>query len=262
MKDSKKTFKGFSIRYPVYTVTTPQTGEEFNVRSLTVSEVDFLKESLPKQNTAYDQINKIIWDAVESSPPNINSYQDFMERTTMKDREALIYGIYYMTFGEKKEFDIHCENIQCNSKNTIAVELDKIMSINKYPYSRSIINSYKIANAQGAVEKEMDKILSETAWPSFTGLESPPEGMPEASARQDEYFKTYFEKYDETRKVINKSAFEPNKEKYYEQKGGFVDEMEPPTSVVNNSITVSPVVVLLAFVITDLICFSILITSR
>lgn len=149
-------FRGIDIKYPTYSVITPQTGLSFCVRSLNVSEVSRLKNSLSTPSKAFSLVNETIWDAIVSKPDIITNYSDFCSLITLKDREALLYGLHVMTFGYDRDVKMFCD--QCTAENNIKYSLDKIFSIKPYPKTEQMKNMYKVAKE---VDKERDEFMEE-----------------------------------------------------------------------------------------------------
>jgi len=163
--------------YPHYTVICPQTGVTFDVRTLNVQEVNQLKGSMMVQSKTPSLINKIIWGAIESKPDEITDLNTFKQMVTLRDREAILYGIYCSTFGDEEEFRVTCRN--CEHEEPIKVSMEKLFSINAYPGSESMKNSYKLARITGDADydSEVEKAI--------TNGEPPPEGMPANIAKFD-----------------------------------------------------------------------------
>jgi len=151
-------FSGFTIKYPEYTVITPQTGLTFTTRSLNVSEVSKLRGSLAAPSKIYSIINEIIWDAITTKPDFIDSYDIFKKSITLKDREALLYGVHVMTFGYEREVKIPCQ--LCTIENNIKFNMKNTFSITPYPKSESMKNMYKLdREVYGVRDEEMEKII-------------------------------------------------------------------------------------------------------
>jgi len=154
-------FRGFKIKMPVYTVVCPQTGLSFDVKSLTVAEVTKLRTSLTTPSKATFIINEMLWGALERKPDFIDSENDFKKITTLRDREALMYGCYISTFGENREFTVSCTS--CAYEQSTDVNLPSIFSMEVYPGSTGVKTDYLIAKSSGdtevdeAVEKEIVK---------------------------------------------------------------------------------------------------------
>lgn len=138
-------FKGFQFQMPVYTVITPQTGETYGIRSMTVAEVNSLKTSLVTPNKIHNLINRIIWECISERPSHIVDPVSFKRNTTTLDREALLYGLYHSTFGNTREFSVQCAN--CDFEQLLKVDMDKIFSFNAFPGSRAVKDSYKASKA-------------------------------------------------------------------------------------------------------------------
>jgi hypothetical protein len=123
-------FKGFDIKYPEYEVVTPQTRNSFNLRSLNVQEEEKLKGSLLTPSKINDHLNKCIYDACVGKPPTIVTYDDFLKKTTLKDRDALLYGLYHITYEEIRNYDITCAS--CRKDYPVTVKASATFDMNPY----------------------------------------------------------------------------------------------------------------------------------
>ena len=173
-------FKGFKIKYPTYTVTCPQTGFVFDVRSLNVAEVSTVKTSLTVPAKAASLINKAIWDVLESKPEFIKTFDEFKKAVTLRDREALLYGLYVATFDDEVEFEIGCST--CGAKQPpLKTLMSKLFGINLYPASNATKGTYKMAKAAGddIYDADIEKSIADE------DLQTIPEGMPSELAAQE-----------------------------------------------------------------------------
>jgi hypothetical protein len=154
-------FRGFNIEYPEYTVVTPQTGMTFQVRSLTVAEVNKLKASGTTPSSSTELINKTLWGAITSPPQEIKSYEDFLKLTTLKDREAVIYGMYVMTFGDERDFNVVCS--ECGADRQLKIHMSDMFSMTPYPGTDAMSSTYEVQKASGSVvpDLEMERIVAE-----------------------------------------------------------------------------------------------------
>jgi len=168
--------KRLTYEYPHYSVICPQTGCTFDVRTLNVQEVNQLKGSMMVQTKTPSLINKIIWGAIESKPDDITDLETFKKMITLRDREAILYGIYCSTFGDEEEFKVMCR--KCENEENVKVSMEKLFSMNAYPGSESIKNSYKVARISGDADydPEIEKAIADT---------KPPQGMPKEIAKFD-----------------------------------------------------------------------------
>jgi len=164
-----------TYEYPHFTVVCPQTGYTFNVRTLNVLEVGQLKGSMVVPARTPALINKIIWGAIEEKPEEIKALDEFKKSITLRDREALLYGIYYSTFGDEEEFKVNCNT--CDNEQPIKVSLSDIFSINAYPGSESMKKSYQVAKITGDadIDTEIEKAIA--------AKNAPPKGMPKEIAK-------------------------------------------------------------------------------
>lgn len=190
-------FSGFkTVRYPLYTVVTPQTGDTYEVRTLNVSEVLKIRDSLITRNKIPKIINNIIWDALESKPDHIKNKDMFLRNLTVNDRDALVYGLYYSTFGSDKVYNVTCD--ACNNTQKIKLKLDNIYNVNNYPGNKSIKNSYRLTKAKNP-SLEPDPIienaikLGSKIRKQKIDVDIPPAGMPSELARLEysEFFKLF-----------------------------------------------------------------------
>ena len=124
-------FKGFNIKYPEYEVITPQTGLSFNVRSLNVQEEERLKGSLLTPAKINEHLNKCLFDACTKKPGGIVNYDDFLKKTTLKDRDALLYGLYHITYEEIRNYDVTCG--ACRKDYPVTVQASSTFNMNSYP---------------------------------------------------------------------------------------------------------------------------------
>jgi len=125
------TFKGFNLKYPEYEVITPQTGNSFTVRSLNVQEEEHLKGSLMTPQKITNHLNKCIYEALVKKPPTIKDFDSFMKGTTLKDRDALLYGLYHISYGEIRDYDITCSS--CRKDYPVTVQASDTFTFNQYP---------------------------------------------------------------------------------------------------------------------------------
>jgi hypothetical protein len=156
-------FNGFNKnKFPSYSVITPQTGYTFDVRMLSVEETNNLKHALLTPNSAAMHVNKVLWESVKTAPEGINTYEEFLKKLTLLDREAIIYGIYHSTFGNTKDFRVICP--KCEQPTDIKFNLDDTFSMLPYPKSKSMKESYKIAKAvegDKVTDSDIEKAIEE-----------------------------------------------------------------------------------------------------
>lgn len=116
-------FQGFNIKYPEYSVITPHTLLEFTIRSMTVAEEEKLKGSLLTTNKLAEHLNNVIFECLAKKPDSIKSYQDFIGKLSIKDRDALMYGLYHVTYKDIQAYDVSCG--ECNHLNSVKVDFLK-----------------------------------------------------------------------------------------------------------------------------------------
>lgn len=124
-------FKGFDIKYPEYEVITPQTNLSYNIRSLNVQEEERLKGSLLSPIKINEHLNKCLYEAITKKPEIIADYDTFLKYTTLKDRDALLYGLYHITYEEIRNYDVLCGS--CRREYPVTVQASSTFNINSYP---------------------------------------------------------------------------------------------------------------------------------
>lgn len=124
-------FKSFNVKFPEYEVITPQTHNSFTVRSLNVQEEERLKGSLMTPSKVHEHLNKCIYDAIVVKPEEIVEYEDFLKKVTLKDRDALLYGLYHISYEEIRNYDVTCSS--CRKEYPVTVQASSTFNYNEYP---------------------------------------------------------------------------------------------------------------------------------
>jgi len=124
-------FRGFDIKYPEYEVITPQTNLSYTIRSLNVQEEERLKGSLLSVVKINEHLNKCIYDTLVTKPKNVTNYDTFLKTTTLKDRDALLYALYHITYEDIRNYDVLCTS--CKREYSVTVKASSTFNINLYP---------------------------------------------------------------------------------------------------------------------------------
>ena len=124
-------FKGFNLKYPEYEVITPQTKLSFTVRSLNVQEEERLKGSLLTPQKITEHLNKCLYESLITKPEAVKDFKTFLENITLKDRDAILYGLYHITYEEIRNYDIKCGN--CRKDYPVTVKASSTFNVNPYP---------------------------------------------------------------------------------------------------------------------------------
>lgn len=135
-------FNGFDIKYPEYSILTPHTLKEFSIRSLTVAEEEKLKASLLTPNKLAEHLNSVIWDCLVKKPDDIKTYEDFMNKITIKDRDSLMYGLYHITYKDIHNYDVTCS--KCEKVNSVKVNFLKSFKAELWPNKEESIITKKV----------------------------------------------------------------------------------------------------------------------
>lgn len=125
-------FTGFDLKYPEYEIITPHTNLTFNVRSLNVSEEERMKGSLISPNKITEHLNKCIYETIVKKPASIKDFEGFLKSLTLKDRDALLYGLYHITYEEVRNYDISCSS--CGKQYPVTIAASDTFNFNMYPH--------------------------------------------------------------------------------------------------------------------------------
>ena len=151
-------FNGFKIVYPEYSVITPHTLKEFTIRTLTIEEEEKLKGSLITPNKLAEHLNDVIFQCLVKKPEDIKTYQDFLTKLTIKDRDALMYGLYHVTFKDIHNYDVTCSS--CEHINSVKVDFLKSFKAEMWPkengniLEKEVKVKFEIANNISAVIRQ------------------------------------------------------------------------------------------------------------
>lgn len=123
-------FKGFDIKYPEYEVITPQTKLSYSVRSLSVQEEEQLKGSLLTPSKINEHLNKCLFSAITKKPEGVPTYDAWLKATTLKDRDAILYGLYHITYEDIRNYDISCGS--CGKDYPVTVKASATFNYKEY----------------------------------------------------------------------------------------------------------------------------------
>jgi hypothetical protein len=130
-------FKGFNLKYPEYEVITPQTKMSFTLRSLNVSEEENMKGSMMTPLKITEHLNTCLYEVLIKKPDDITDFKSFLNKVTIKDREALLYGLYHITYEEIRNYEIKCN--ACKKDYPVTAKASDMFSFNVYPYDDNIL---------------------------------------------------------------------------------------------------------------------------
>ena len=131
-------FTGFGTNLPEYEIITPHTKQSFTIRSMTVQEEEILKGSMQTPNKILPHLNQCIFDCLVKKPDKISSYEDFLTKLSIKDRDALLYGLYHSTYEEIRNYEVQCS--QCGKKHPVTIEASETFDIKMYTGKDNILN--------------------------------------------------------------------------------------------------------------------------
>lgn len=140
-------FTGFQQhQFPEYEVITPHTHESFTVRTLTVQEEEKLKGSYISPLKITELLNQCIYNVITNKPKHIDSFESFLKNLTIRDREALLFGVHHISYEEIRNYDVPCLNPSCQKMNSVTVNASDIFDVVPYP-------------EEGILQKRVDKYL-------------------------------------------------------------------------------------------------------
>jgi hypothetical protein len=135
-------FKGFDVKFPEYEVITPHTKLSFTVRSLNVKEEERLKGSLMTPTKIHEHLNKCIYDSIVEKPATITDYDSFLKTVTLKDRDALLYGLYHISYEEIRNYDVTCGS--CSREYPVTVQASSTFNYMPYPNDKILEKRFPV----------------------------------------------------------------------------------------------------------------------
>jgi len=124
-------FKGWNAVYPEYEVITPQSHDSYHLKSLNVREEEKLKGSLITPTKITEHLNSCIYHSIVKKPASIKDYDTFLKNVTLKDRDALLYGLFHITYEEIRNYDVKCGS--CGKEHPVTIEAEKTFNMTPYP---------------------------------------------------------------------------------------------------------------------------------
>ena len=121
-------FTSFDVALPTYEVITPQTKQSFLLKSLTIADEEKMKASLMSERKILQHLNKCIYDAIDNKE-NI-PLEKFLSSVTLKDREALLYGLYHITYEEIRNYTVTCG--KCGETQDVTIKASDTFNMNMY----------------------------------------------------------------------------------------------------------------------------------
>lgn len=116
-------FNGFNIKYPEYSVVTPHTLQEFTIRTLTIEDEEILRSSMLTPNKLALHLNEVIFRCLVKKPESIKTFDDMLSKLSIKDRDALMYGLYHVTYKDIQNYDVTCSS--CEHVNSVKINFQK-----------------------------------------------------------------------------------------------------------------------------------------
>ena len=123
-------FTSFGISYPEYEVITPQSKKSYTLRSLSVKEEESLKGSMVTASKVARHLAEVLWACMVKKPDDVKTFDDFVTTTTLKDRDALLFGLYVSTYKDATPFNVRCTAEDCDYVNSVKINIEKCLSAN------------------------------------------------------------------------------------------------------------------------------------
>jgi len=120
----------FKVQVPELEVILPQGNKSYRVRTLKADDEFSIRSSLYTTTSAMNKkLNEVIYNSIaDTDKPK---FEDWLKITTTKDRDALIYGIYEITYGDEYPLDNYrCP--QCGNEESLKIKLSDGFNINVY----------------------------------------------------------------------------------------------------------------------------------
>jgi len=135
-------FKGFHYQLPEYEAITPQTHQSYHFTTLNVRGEERFKGSLMTPLKLTEHLNRCLYDSISKKPETIKNYSDFLNNTTLKDRECLIYALYHVSYEEVRNYEEVCP--YCEHKHQITVNISDTFNFNPYPKKDVLTKRVKV----------------------------------------------------------------------------------------------------------------------
>ncbi len=109
------------LEYPSLNFKTPQTLYDYKIRCLSVKNELTLKGSLIDPNKVDDLLSKILFESIIEKPDTIITLEDWKKNTTVVDKKAFIYYLYYASYGDKYILSNTCPNCKTNLTSEVSL---------------------------------------------------------------------------------------------------------------------------------------------
>jgi len=115
-------YSGIKIKYPEFEVLTPQRRQTFSIRTMTTAEEEVLKGSLMTPLTVSEHLAQVLWTCIVKRPDEIKTYDDFIHKVTLRDRDTLVYGLYVATYKDTQTFTVTCAS--CGKQTKVKINME------------------------------------------------------------------------------------------------------------------------------------------
>ena len=101
-----------------------------------------MKGSMVTANKVAEHLNDCIFNSMVKKPDGIKNIQDFVKKTTLKDRDALLYDLYHITYEEIRNYEVSCSS--CSKEYTVTVKASNTFNYEQYPGDDILTNTIKV----------------------------------------------------------------------------------------------------------------------
>ena len=166
-------FKGFDVKLPEYEILTPHTKMSFTLRTLTVQEEERLKGSFLTPAKILNHLNKCIYETIVVKPDKIKDMDSFLKYLTVKDRDALLFGLYHVTYEEVRNYDVKCTS--CSHPHSVSINASETFNMDSYPGKGDILSKQ--------IAVKLPKLKNVTAYVKQPSLKDESDAINQLSSR-------------------------------------------------------------------------------
>jgi hypothetical protein len=126
---------------------------------LTVAEEKKLKGSFIMPDKISEHVAQCIYDCLIEKPSHVKTFEQFIKATTTHDRQALLFGLFHISFGEVTDISVKCSNPMCSKVYKYAFATDSLAHITEYE-PRIIKTKQKDAEGKEVETETLESILT------------------------------------------------------------------------------------------------------
>lgn len=116
-----------SVDFPVMDMVTPHTKHHIRLRSMSVAQEEALKASPVAASKLVNMLNHVVYDCVVEREDPFNTFEGFEHALSITDREAVLFTLLLVSYGDEQEFASTCptcgKNFESKAKLTENAEI-------------------------------------------------------------------------------------------------------------------------------------------